>query len=180
MRTIIIFVLLLTPFMARGQPSPSVRFLMEEPVSMLDWGLAHIEKHLYDRRSILTGGAADLFATDLFVSTDYDWTANRIEIGVRLQLKHKPLNMAADLDKIRHHIAGLVTYLRGVLTLMPFDAFFRHKGFRSSGPPDDMEAELTGITELFISVRDRDGNLISRCRAPLIGTAIKWPGIGER
>ena len=67
-----------------------------------------------------------------------------------------------------------------LLTLMPFDAFFRHKGFRGSGPPDDMEAEPTGITELFISVRDRDGNLISRCRAPLIGTAIKWPGIGER
>ena len=35
-----------------AEPTPSIQFLMKEPVSMMDWGLKNIEDHLYRHRSL--------------------------------------------------------------------------------------------------------------------------------
>ncbi len=63
--------------------------------------------------------------------------------------------------------------------MKPYDAFFRHRGFRSKDSPQNLESELIGLTELTVIVRDRESNILSRCKGALSGNDMVWLTIGE-
>ena len=69
-------------------------------------------------------------------------------------------------------------YLRGFLTMMPYDALFRHQGFRSKEFPEDLDRELVEITDIYMTVRDHQQNILSSCNAPLAAKEIIWSNIG--
>jgi len=161
-----------------AEPSPVVEYLMREPVSMLDWGLTQIEEDLFRNRGVLTRNEGDLFEPEPTIRVAYAWEENRIQIFLKLAMKpgvkKSPQRMAA----VRKHVEFLVAYLRGGLTMRPYDAFFRHKGFRSKESPENLGEELVEITDIHISVHDHQQNILSRCRAPLTGKKIVWSNMG--
>ncbi|MBW2177142.1 MAG: hypothetical protein JRD49_00250 [Deltaproteobacteria bacterium] len=161
-----------------AEPSASVKYLMQEHVSMLDWGLEKIEENLYRNREVLTQNEGNLFEPEPVIRVAYTWEENRIQIFVALNMgenvKKTPQRMAAT----RSHVVFVVAYLRGRLTMMPYDAFFRHKGFRSKESPENLNSELVKITDIHITVRDHQGNILSRCKALLSGNEIVWSNIG--
>jgi hypothetical protein len=161
-----------------AEPSPVVEYLMREPVSMLDWGLTQIEEDLFRNRGVLTRNEGDLFEPEPTIRVAYAWEENRIEIFLKLTMqanvKKSPQRMAA----IRKHVEFLVAYLRGGLSMRPYGAFFRHKGFRSKESPENLDEELVEITDIHISVRDHHQNILSRCQAPLSGKKIVWSNMG--
>ncbi|HHE74199.1 MAG TPA: hypothetical protein ENL37_03820 [Desulfobacteraceae bacterium] len=161
-----------------AEPSPAVEYLMREPVSMLDWGLAQIEEDLFRNRGVLTRHAEDLFEPEPSIRVAYTWEENRIQIFLKLTMqamvKKSPQRMAA----VRKHVEFVIAYLRGGLTMYPYDAFLRHKGFRSKESPQNLDEDLVDITDIHITVCDHQQNILSRCRAPLSGKEIVWSNMG--
>ena len=163
---------------AGAEPSAAVEYLMREPVSMLDWGLAQIEEDLYRKRVVLTGNKQNLFDPEPSINVAYAWEENRIQIFLKLTLRAEVKKTSQRMAGIRQHVEFVITYLRGGLTMHPYDAFFRHKGFRSKESPQNLEEDLVKITDIHITVRDQQQNILSRCRAPLSSAEIDWSNMG--
>ena len=151
---------------------------MREPVSMLDWGLAQIEQDLFRKRDVLTGTQQNLFDPEPSIRVAYSWEENRIQIFLKLALRADVKKTPQRMDGIRQHVEFVIAYLRGGLTMHPYDAFFRHKGFRSKESPENLDEALKGITDLHVTVRDHQQNILSRCRAKLSGKEIDWSNMG--
>ena len=145
---------------------------------MLDLGLSRLDEQLYRNRGILVKSDGNLFEPEPSMRVTYDWDDNRIQIFIKLtlnaQVKKTPQRMAA----VRSHVEFLATYLRGFLTMMPYDLLFRHKGFRSKAYPEDLDRELVEITDIHMTVIDHRQNIVSRCRVPLAGKEIIWSNMG--
>ncbi len=164
---------------AMAEPTPSIQFLMKEPVSMMDWGLKNIEDHLYRNRALFVQTEKSLFELEPTITVLYDWEKNQIRITIGLRTCKQVQKMSQGLSDIRSHVEWVIKYLRGSLTMKPYDAFFRHRGFRNKESPRSLESELAGLTELIVSVRDRESNILSRCTGQLTGSDIVWLNIGE-
>jgi len=162
-----------------AEPTPSIQFLMKEPVSMMDWGLKNIEDHLYRHRSLFIQNEKSLLEPEPTIAVVYNWEENQIQISIGLRTCVQVQKTSQGLSDIRSHVEWVIKYLRGSLTMKPYDAFFRHRGFRNKESPQNLESELAGLTELVVSVRDRESNILSRCRAQLTGSDMVWLTIGE-
>jgi len=170
------FLLFVSPVGA--EPSPAVEYLMREPVSMLDWGIAQIEQDLFRKRGVLTGNKQNLFDPEPTIRVEYAWEENRIQIFLKLTLRAEVKKTTQHMTGIRQHVEFVIAYLRGGLTMHPYDAFFRHKGFRSKESPKNMDQDLVAITDIHVTVRDQQQNILSRCRASLSGSGIEWSNMG--
>jgi hypothetical protein len=182
-RFAVIFFMALLPLLGRvvaAEPNTAVRFLMKSPVSMLDWGFKNIEDHLMRQQEVMTANEKDLLAKAMSVSVDYDWSSDAIQISVGLRLSESVQKTPMTLAGIREHVVFIVGYLRGWLTMNPYDAFFRHKGFRNAETPEDLENKLSAVTVLIVTVRDKDANILGMCSAPLLGDTISWSMIRKQ
>ena len=164
---------------ATAEPTPPIQFLMQESVSMMDWGMKNIEDHLYRHRTLLIESGKSLFEPEPTIAVVYGWEENQIQISIGLRTCEQLQKTSQGLSDIRSHVEWVIKYLRGSLTMKPYDAFFRHRGFRSKESPQDLESELASLTELIVSVRDGESNILSRCRAQLTGSDVVWLTIGE-
>ena len=176
---LLIFFWSLTTIPAVAEPSPAIQFLMKEPVSMMDWGIKGIEDHLYRHRSLLIQSGKPLFEPEPNITVTYDWEGNQIRISIGLRTGEQVQKMSQELGDIRSHVEWIIKYLRGSLTMRPYGAFFRHRGYRSKENPQNLESELAGLTELIVSVRDGESNILTRCRGQLTGSDLVWLTIGE-
>ena len=145
---------------------------------MLDWGLQQVEEDLYRNRGLLTHNKEGLFDPEPVIRVEYNWEENRIQIKVKLMLDSEVKKTSGRIAAITSHVELVVTYLKGVLTMRPYDAFFRHQGFRSKESPENLESELVEITDILITVRDDRQNILKSCRAPLAGREIVWSSLG--
>ena len=159
---------------AMAEPSAEVRYLMKSPVSMLDWGFKNIEDHLMRNQEVFIKSDKHLLEKTVSLSTEYDWSDDVIRISIHLRLSDKIQKTSVTMADVREHVIFIVKYLRGGLTMHPYDAFFRHKGFRQREAPENLESKLSEITELNVTVRDKASNIIHMCRAPLLGNTIEW------
>jgi hypothetical protein len=159
---------------AMAEPNAEVRFLMKSPVSMLDWGFKNIEDHLIRHQDVLIKNDKNLLDRAVSVSAEYDWAKDVIRISIDLRLSEKIQKTPATMADVKEHVIFIVKYLRGGLTMNPYDAFFRHKGFRQRETPENLESKLSEITELTVVVRDKESNILSKCSAPLLGDTIEW------
>ncbi|HHE74616.1 MAG TPA: hypothetical protein ENL37_05970 [Desulfobacteraceae bacterium] len=176
---LLLFLWIVTMQPAAAEPTPSIQFLMREPVSMMDWGIKNIEDYLYRHRTLLIQSEKTLFEPEPAIEVAYNWEQNQIRISISLRTCEQVQKTSQGLSDIRLHVEWVIKYLRGSLTMKPYDAFFRHRGFRSKESPQSLESELAGLTELIVSVRDGESNILSRCGAQLTGSDMVWLTIGE-
>ena len=176
---LLIFLHIVTLQPAVAEPTSSIQFLMREPVSMMDWGLKNIEDHLYRHRTLFVQGEKPLFEPEPAIAVLYDWEKNQIRISIGLRACEQVQKTSQGLSDIRSHVEWIIKYLRGSLTMKPYDAVFRHRGFRNKVSPQGLESELAGLTVVIVSVRDRESNILSRCEGQLTGSDIVWLTIGE-
>lgn len=146
---------------------------------MMDWGLKNIEDHLYRQRALFVRSEKPLFDPEPAIAVAYDWEQNQIQISISLRTVKQVQKTSQGLSDIHSHVEWVVKYLRGSLTMKPYDAFFRHRGFRSKESPRSLESELAGLTELVVSVRDGESNILARCEARLTGSGVTWLTIGK-
>ena len=143
-RVLLFAILFATTTTGNTEPTPAVRYLMNEPVTLFDLGMLRLEQ--------LFGS----FTVPVHVT--YQWKENRIAIDVFL-----PSNMETkSVQKVR--CKKVITGIKNILmvnaqTGKPFSfshsllpELFSHVGFTSTDKPKNVAAELDTITEVSVRV----------------------------
>lgn len=132
-------------------PSTSFAYLMNEPISMLDWGIYKTEK-LFKGWSA-EGISKNEIMTDSYTSVDYDWNNDTLNLNMNFYLSNKINDTRAKnickktLMKFREE---WVTYLLAPL--------FHHKGFTRKNKPENLDKEIMDRVYYTISIRTSKTN----------------------
>jgi hypothetical protein len=167
-----------------AEPSPSVRYLMNEPVTLFDWGIIRLYEYLdeYTAHYLKTNSVRDIYST-----VSYDASRNSIIISLIVtrqaeQGKEDPSSVRAHCREICVSITQtlrrefLTDRDRHVRRSSGIYRFFGHIGFRGKQEPVDCFDEIEKITVIGVSVySDKDpGRLISHSESPLMGKEILY------
>ena len=148
---------------ALAEPTPGIQYLMEEPVSMLEWGLHRLSSHLQ----------ASLGANSGTAETRYWWATNRIQIRLTL------IDTPPSVEEARNVCAKTIDWVRGTLAVVDgqpqlsgvsaVPSFFSHHGFRGRNEPQALGPELDARTEIHVDFHFKEPHQV-RCRGELLGT----------
>ena len=175
-----------------AEPSAPVRYLMDEPVSMLEWGMFRLSEALTNDKEptyhcikqILK--EHDLCIVAPYVRVSYDWDSNRLRIKTLVFEKSQPQEISKEKKKeicklvIKEHKNYLGVNFETGKPISPLgeawpdsilESFFTHEGFKSTREPENLYKELDNITELIIQYIPVKGKKL-HCEAPLLGTDI--------
>ena len=157
--------MLLTGGFALSEPSSHVRYLINEPATLLDLGLFQLKYDLAD------------FAQGSTTSTSYDFQANRILIEVQEHAGR------ATASEAKARCAELLNGLRarlGVLNGKPIlkdgsalVGYFSHAGYVTDKEPAQLARHLDTITELHVITSVNGGGSVE-CQAPLVSTTVLY------
>jgi hypothetical protein len=160
-----------------AEPTSNIKYLMNDSVSMLDWGIYKIDKGL---EKYLTLDKA----TSIFQSVGYDWDTNRIEVRVFLYGASSQ-EQAKEWCKIIMSQTRLFFFIDengkpviGDHSNLP--KYFYHEGFGNKLEPEGLNKELDNVTVIIVTTFIADGKLVTDatkkvvCQAPLLGTSIMF------
>ena len=173
--------------MSHAEPSPSVRYLMKEPVSLFDWGIVRLYEYLdeYTTHYLKTSSVQDIYST-----VSYDSSKNNIIISVVVTRQAEQANESPDavrsssrkicktvIQTLRREF--LTDSDRHVRRSSGMYRFFGHIGFKGKDEPIGSFEEIEKITVINVSVYSHmdPGRLILYSESPLMGKAIVF---GER
>jgi hypothetical protein len=169
-----------------AEPSPSVQYLMNEPVTLFDWGIVRLHEYLeeYTTHYLQTAWVQDIYAT-----VSYDSRRNIILLSiVATRQARKTDESPESIHMSSKDICRGVTRTlrkefltdrdRSVRRSLGIYRFFGHVGFRGKDEPLDAFEEIERITVIKVSVySDRDpGRLILESESPLMGQEIFFGG----
>ena len=136
---------------ASAAPREATTFLMNEPVTLLDWGTYKLERFLERRRW------PQEFEPTVFTKVSYDWDRDRIVIDVQALVKFGPptRDQCLGVLKLLLSAGGVVFETRnrqlndGIST---FAVEFLHMNFRSPNQPPDLGKKIDEVLELRVTV----------------------------
>ena len=156
---------------AFAEPSPTVRYLMNEPVTMLEWGLYNLGKRVQ--------GFRNFEGFDLFTSSAmYNWETNRIVLILSIIPRSASLKKipAMEICKQATQDIRLRFLSRGddrTRALFGISRFFEHEGFKSTKEPKNFMEEIENITNIRIHVvKEPDFATLSECESPYRGEEV--------
>ncbi len=170
-----------------AEPSPSIRYLMNEPVTLFDWGILRLYEYLdeYTKHYLKTNSVQDIYCT-----VRYDALKNNIIISMvvtrRVQQENEsPASIRTGSTDICKTITQtlrrefLTDSDRHVRRSSGIYRFFGHIGFKGKYEPIDSFDEIEKITVIDVSVySEKDpGRLILHSESRLMGKEIEF---GER
>jgi len=191
---IIILSLFIIPQSVRSEPTPAFQYLMNEPVSMMDWGL-------YQLGNLIDGQSINWKMQDekpLLTYVKYNWDLNKIQIFIEYGLV---IGSGIEKKKIKDSIIEIIDKIRNLLTgkhhnIDPNDSSlayqFKHDGYASKKRVKNLGRKLCQNTEIIIqvlkaTVRPMPGTPSKtittinysekpylECHAPLLGKEIFW------
>ena len=155
--------------MGYGEPDSTIKYLINEPVTMLDWGLHRLNNILEKR---------ELSAFDAAMAMNYDWETNRFKVIVAAAFKATTEPTAKSLCKnaigeIKQSF--FVDHETGKPMVAGFSnmgSFFSHSGFKTGETPVDVGRKLERITfvEVHVPLSQKGQKLV--CRSDLLSTEV--------
>lgn len=180
--SLLLFLLLGLVPICKAEPSPAVKYLMNEPVTLFDWGIIRLYEYLddYAMHYMKTNSVQDTYCT-----VRYDPSRNMILISLVVTREaqkesESPESVRADSREIcktitrtlrREFLTDQDRHLRRASGIY---RFFGHIGSRGKEEPIDAFAEIEKITMIDVSVYSaRDpARLILQSESPLMGKQI--------
>ena len=177
MKRLLLTISMLLPDLVLADPSANVRYLMNEPITALDFGLYQMDKRLSDPAHDfgLPAGLGEITAT-----ARYDWEGNRILAQMAVILK-KPTVSVLTAKKVCRQTVSFVRSFGGIdektgemgVNMGGFLDDFNHKAFVKANAPQGLAEELIAITNIIVRVYNMTSdfkldNLI-HCEGPLLG-----------
>jgi len=161
---------------AIAEPNATLRYLMKEPVTMLEWGFMQLRKDL-DGLDVPEVG-------NIEVKVGLDWDKSQIKI-----FGHS-FKRADNSKQVKKWCANTIHILRARLGLdvetgeplirgkSVLALYFSHDGYASRNQPKSLGQELDNITVLEGSFlwfqQGKEGVQEIRCQAPLLGTEVMY------
>jgi len=182
MKTSLLLLLLLSVVpICNAEPSPSVRYLMSEPVTLFDWGIIRLYEYLdeYTTHYLKTNSVQDIYST-----VSYDSLRNNIMISTVVTRHSQGNESPASVRIGSRDICKTITHTlrrefltdsdRHVRRSSGIYRFFGHIGFKGKDEPIDCFDEIEKITVIDVSVySEKDpGRLIVHSASPLMGKDI--------
>lgn len=173
-RYVLFLVFLASVSICSADPNPATRYLMNEPVSLLDFGLYKLENYF------AAIGPNDSY---VFSIVRYDWELNRINVYIyntngnnEISTKKEAKKWSKNIICRARELLGIdCSSLKSVLGSKKsiIYNYFSHTGFQKSGEPSNLAAELDEI--VVLKVQTHWG--ISRsnpvhCEVPIFGEKI--------
>lgn len=170
--------------MGWAEPSPMVRYLMKEPVTLFDWGIIRLYEYVdgFAKDYLKNNAVQDIYST-----VTYDSLSNNILITFVVTQKPVPKGQASQSEATspknicmaivqamrREFLADRNPLLRRSSGIY---RFFGHVGFRGEKEPLDAFEEIENITLIRVSVYSaRDpGRLILHAESPLMGKEVNF------
>lgn len=151
---ILLFCFLASP-KAIGEPTPTVNWLMNEPVSMLDWGIYKMKQKLilsqYHPKSILNGAA-------IYIDAYYDWDRNRIVLSInsisKMDRSWLPKAWSDANTSVFAIGSSLDTEGKWFALAWAFDSYFVPQGWSKQGQPATLKKDITDILEILVRTPD--------------------------
>lgn len=179
-------ILVLASSFVNAEPSSSVLYLMNEPVTLFDRGLKDLGKKV--DKSLRLEDFPEL-TKQLNAGASYDWNANRIKINGTAYQDGETLGISDSGElckRIMHRVKFNLGYAEETAYFREIGAsgiapYFRHYGFSSIREPEGLEDDLAGITKLYISIMASEDNSVpfsrrSTCFSDLAGSKIYISG----
>ena len=143
-----------------AEPDSTIKFLMDETVTMFDFGLYQLEQKLdktVDEKLVW------------ITKTNYNWQKNRVEL---LFITHNMANIQTKAD-MQKTCQGLVDQIRTAVDRKSLKRMFSHRGFTKSTAPENIGGSLAGLTDIIVHGYYKDGKKLL-CNAPLEGTTVSF------
>jgi len=183
------FSIIVSAPISRAEPPSTIKYLMADPVSMLDYGIQKINDELQTNTNALKVGDETPC-----LRAAYRWESNRIRIEVSyiIDSMGSPVNklsescVKASIEKAIRHIKSkflLVNPDTGAPMVIfggdiPFSRFFEHQGYRNPLEPERLGFKLLQITELEVSFAQSDSGgssiITGKCDALSTMKNISW------
>jgi hypothetical protein len=152
MRTIIFVACILCASTVQADPSPSVRYLMGESVSLFEWGIFRLEARV-DR---FTWDGLDI--KNQFAHVGYDWPKNQLRVRLVVYPRYQSLQRTTArrvCGSLVQQMKSLFGAAHGFEFLRDTDGigtFFRHQHFDKADVPNTLDMDLEAITSLEVDV----------------------------
>lgn len=174
---------------SQAEPPSTIKYLMGDPVSMLDYGIQKVNDELQNHANALKVGDESPI-----LRAHYRWESNRIRIEIQYFLDSigSPVNklsestVKANIEKAIRHIKSkflLVNPDTGAPRVMvggdmPFSRFFQHEGYKNPLEPERLGFKLIQITEVEVSCLQSDSGgstvITGKCEALSTMENISW------
>jgi hypothetical protein len=187
MRTLVLIAALIAcPSLCNAEPSPAVRYLMNEPVTLFDWGIVRLYEYVdgFANHYLQTRLVQDIYST-----VTYDAPGNKILISFVVTRKPDAAKESAGMvqDSSKRICRTIIQEMRReffvernwqVRRSSGIYRFFAHVGTRGQKEPLDSFEEIENITVLKVSVYSHKdpGKLILHGETPLMGKRITYGG----
>lgn len=166
MRKLIILIGCLLAGPAWAGPDKTIQWLMDEPLSLLDYGIYKIEQGLQER----------FRGEDISSSAYYDWDSNEIRALLFVEVKYKDVSAlkeecAIALDRMRVDAGNFDGELMSG-EYSDWADYFQHNGFTRNNAPKQVLKEIDKKIMLkVVMTRHRSKTGIS-CQGPLLSTDV--------
>jgi hypothetical protein len=152
MRKVLSIACILCASTVQADPSPSVRYLMGESVSLFEWGIFRLQT----RTERFTWDGLDI--RNQFARVEYDWPKNQLRVRLVVYPRYQSLQKST----ARQVCGSLIRQMKGLFGVAPgfefirgidgIGTFFRHQQFAKSDVPETLDADLEAITSLEVEV----------------------------
>lgn len=142
---------------ARSEPGLIGQWLMNEPLTLLDWGIYQARKSAEDAATEMQD--SNLLMTYAAGYAEYDWDNNEIEIWLyadsHVDVTHDHCNIYRQTFLTQH----LLSEARGSSmhhdrAVKQVDEWFSHEGFKRSTRPEDLAEKLARIIWVRVTFVD--------------------------
>ncbi len=173
------FLLVVLPMsLAWSQPSDQVRYLMDEPVSIFEWGLFMLKDGIRTTVPNLSQMRENIFIGNIIVTTNYHWEQNRIAVRV---IKQEP--EIDELDELQTRCGEILRGLRAGMGIDPDTGqvyenrlnshaieYFTPRVFRRSDQPENLAGHLDSM--LYFNVSVATVGEIAVCEGDLLSNTV--------
>ena len=137
---------------APAEPSRAVRYLMNEPLTLFEWGILQLET---GAKSFAWDGL-DLFKQ--FPNVEYDWEKNQLKVQMAIYPRYRslqkstPKEICGDVMRQMKAHFGVAPGWESVRTISGVGTYFTHKQFSKPDAPETLAADIERITTLRVDV----------------------------
>jgi len=164
-----------------AEPTPTIKYLMKEPITMLDWAMYKLALYLNQELRDRYLNKVSKFAPRITVH----YNADSDKIHISASMLYKKFHTK---EEARTYCEGIVKYIRGLLVFKQGKAkspvspvaprttlgsYFGQHGQHHKNRPKNIEGELSKSTELIAVVKDKFDQPVI-CKAPLVGSEIMF------
>jgi len=132
-----------------AEPDSSVRYLTNEPVSLLEWGIYRLQNNL---------NTAPLDIPKQMLRVDYDWSKNQLLLHLAVYPSFESLQKTpakAVCESVVHKIKAHFGVERGYEILRPsfgIGTFFHPQYFEKNNTPKTLDFDIEKITNIEVKV----------------------------